>query len=1125
MKRILNACLGILFLFVTCAAMAAPKRIGSRAMVNGLRVEQRINARANSHFLRQDETTRIGSLTTPLMKAETPVRVTAGGSNIYGNLWSTTATPVTYGLYGLTSTGSELRWADPVIRQIGLPMQCGWLIDGKLCGYYVVTDYGTLAEFYYVEIDFETGYEVSTTPLSTENGYFLCADYNTDDGNIYGYGLSKNYLFAFMKAPVTDPGNITIIKEFDTNEDCLSFTYNRYDQKFYGVNGEGIFVSVDTRGKQTAICSLEDLHAETLYCGLCYAPKEGIFYWNPQFGDGSSAIYTLDPANATMTRVMTCPNSEQYVFFVSPDRRVTPLTPENPTITAVHNAEGTLSPTVELTMPTTLVDGGELTGPLTWNAMIDGEKVMSGESAPGEIVEIRFSGLEEGMHLFTFYATNAGADSDFVSESFFVGIDTPKAPADVTLSNTSVEWTAVTDGVHGGYVDLSDMEYEVFLLDMRQENPTPLSIGTTKATSIDIPASIAGQLKRTVANVVASSRGKTSLPGSSNELGLGAALKLDVYFEPTPEDFEAMTVIDANGDGRTWSYSIFQECIKSSFTSPGKGKMDDWLILPAIEFPSATDSYIFSVDVQTCNSSSPDEYLEVLIGTAPDVASMSSVLIPTFRPTRTIDTYTATFNLPDAGNYYIALHTTSDEFQEGVLVSKIRVSRSTLTGNGPSEVTDIEATPAPAGELQATVGFNLPATTHYGAPLDPATTVIAAVRCLNTVEVSGAPGERVYATVATSQGENTVTIVPRIGDETGMESTVDVFTGVDIPSYVTNLQTQISDDMLSMTITWDEPYTGIHGGYIETSSVTYEAYRYNATFLGASWERIEDLGFNTSFTYSVPAGSQQGEYIIGIVASTIAGKSDLVATAYGILGSPYPLPMIEDFDTEDEEGSVELEYSPWIIYAPDDTYKASWNIVKMSELFDGGYEGNALVGIPSVADDRGRIGLPAFATKDAIRPQVVVTLYTGSVAADLTILAETYDSDEMIEVGNVWASAEEVAPVRFTLPLSLCGKEWVKLYLEPHYPTANHLCIIDAIGVLDNPLGSLSAAEADSGSVRGGIGEVIVEGFEGTAVRVYAADGRLVATAAPAGAALHLPATPGIYLVSAGSVNTKVTVR
>ncbi|MBD5224423.1 MAG: fibronectin type III domain-containing protein [Bacteroidales bacterium] len=1127
MKQTLATFLSALFLIVTCmAASATPEEIGSRAMANRLRVEQRMHPRSNSNLLRHGGSARIGSLAAPAMKADAPARVTAGGANIYGNLWSSSAPTVKYGLYELTPTGSELKWTDPVIRQIGLPMQCGWLIDGKLCGYYVVTDYGSLGEHYYVEIDFETGFEVSTTQLGTDNGYFLCADYNTDDKYIYGYGLSKNYLFAFMKAPINDPGNITIVKELETDEDCLSFTYNRYDQKLYGVTAEGIFVTVDKYGNQTAVNSLEGINTQSVYSGLCYAPNEDIFYWNPQFNDGSSAIYTLDIKNATMKRMITCPYDEQFVFFVSPDRRATASTPEVPAIAGIDNKGGTLNPSVTITMPETLVAGGNLTGNLTWNAMIDGTKVQSGIAAPGTSVEVRFSNLEEGMHVFSFYVTNGGADSDFVSDTFFVGNDTPASPTDVTLSNTQVSWAPVTEGVNGGYVNLAELEYEVFLLDLRQDDPEPISIGTTRETHIDIPAAVASGLKRAAAYVVASSGGKSSAPGCSNEVGLGAALQLNVYIEPTQADFDAMTVIDANNDDRTWSYSIYQEALKSSFTSPGKGKMDDWLILPAIEFPSATDSYVFSADVRNCSSSSPDEFLEVLIGAAPDIESMTTAILPTFQPTREPATFEATFNVPAAGNYYIAFHTTSDEFQEGVLVTNIRVSRSTLTSNGPAEVTDIEATAAPGGELSATVSFTLPSTTHYGAPLDPATTVAATVSCVNSVEVSGAPGEKVSATVETAQGLNTITIVPRVGDESGKESAVEVYTGVAIPSYVSDLKTEVSPDMLTMTVTWNTPAEGMEGGYIDPEAVTYGAYRYYESFIGGGWELIEDLGTTRTYTFSVEAGSPQDQYLVGIVASNLAGRSDLVAIADAILGTPYRLPMIEDFDTEDEEGYIEFEYSPWIFYAPTEAYQATWTIVPMADIFSSGYDGNALVGLGSTAGDLGRIGIPRFSTEGAVRPQVTLNVYTGAAAAGLKVLGETYDSDGIVEVGTITATGEAVVPVTFTLPDGLCGKKWVQLYLDASYPTENHLCIVDAVGVLDDPNGGVAAAGTTlSGTVTGGLGEIIAEGFDGTEVKVFAIDGRLAAAATAVSASCHIAVAPGVYMVTAGTVNTKVVVR
>lgn len=643
----------------------------------GVRLEQRLQTPQRNNKV---QSVAASGFTGEVESAGEPRRVVSGLTNIYGSLWSTSASDAAYGLYSITPSGAELKWSDPAIRRVGLPMQIGWLDDGKLCGYYVVTNYGTLSSYYYAETDFATGELITLNQLSGDNGFFMCAAYNCDDRQVYGYGLSSNGLFAYMKAPADDPDNMTTIKEFMTDEDCVSMTYNPYDQKLYGVTADGDFVNVDQEGNQTVLMNLSGMNLMAVYSGLCYAPNEELFYWNPIFGDDTTAIYALDIRNSTKNRVETCPNDEQYVFFVTPDRRMTPGTPEAPTISSISNEGGTLSPTIGIAMPTMLLDGGEIQNSLTWHARLDGQDVLSGESMPGSEVEVTFENIEEGMHVFSFYVSNGDDDSDFTSESFYVGVDTPKTPENVVLGNRQVTWDAVSAGVHDGYLNPGEIEYTVCLLDLREEEPQPINIGVTQETVLSIPQEIADGLKRTVATVVATAGGKTSEAGYSNEVALGASLSLDVFFLPEREDFESMTVIDANNDGRTWSYSMIQESFKSSFTSKGKGRMDDWLIFPAIEFPSDEDVYEFAADVCICNSSSPDEYLEVLMGETPEAEAMDIVILPTFQPVRAIETYSATFTVPSAGNYYIALHTTSMEFQEGVLVSNVNISNTSTSG-------------------------------------------------------------------------------------------------------------------------------------------------------------------------------------------------------------------------------------------------------------------------------------------------------------------------------------------------------------------------------------------------------------------------------------------------------------
>lgn len=625
-----------------------------------------------------------------------------GGSTVYAGLWSTNEDTPVYGIYSLGTDGPELKLADPKGSQIGYPMRSGWIADGKLCGYYVKESYSIVEEHYYIEVD-ASGATTRFDPLPDNCGYMFAATYNPDERCIYGYGLTGDYSYALLKAPADNPGNIQSVREFewDSDEECLSIAYNTSDQKLYGVNARGKFVTIDkTSGIQKIIADTPD-GTDGIISGMCYSPKEDLMYWNPQFTDGSSAIYTVTADGSQFTRIYTCANNEQYNFMICPDKAATAESPEAPVIKSVNFAGGSTSGSFVLTLPAATVGSQPLEGQIGWQALLDGEQVSEGTGTAGADVTVNFSNLAEGNHIFTFRALAGGAVSENTSRPMWVGVDTPAPTAKVTLTHDRVIWEPVNSGINGGWIDLDNLEYEVLLNgDHAFSQPASALYGYHQLSS--------AELKRYTASVIVKAGGKSSAATHSNELALGTPLQPSFTLVPDRDDVEKMSVIDANGDGRTWSYSIYQECAKSSF---GSGiPMDDWLILSPVEFKKET-SYTLSIDVQTCSSTYLDESMRVCIADTPDPAAMTRILIPTFKPERAINTWKADFTLPADGTYYIGFHTDSAPDQEGILLSNISLHRT-----GESAITDTETndadTPAEYFTLQG-IRVDAPASGLY----------------------------------------------------------------------------------------------------------------------------------------------------------------------------------------------------------------------------------------------------------------------------------------------------------------------------------------------------------------------------------------------------------------------------
>lgn len=591
--------------------------------------------------------------------------VTPGGSNVYASLWTSNSQTPRYGIYSLDATGAEFVMNDPKGTTVGFPMRSGWVTDGNLCGYYVKENYSVLEKHYYIETAFPSGDVGRFDELSADEGYFFAATYNPDDHCIYGYGLTPDYSYALMKAPASNPGALQVVTtfEYDADLECLSIAYNTADQLLYGINAKAEFVKVNpATGAQTVVCDVP-FGCLSMVSGMCYAPKENLFYWNALLSESLSAIYTVT-VDGVFAKVMDCADGEQYNFLFCTDKATVAASPQPPVIKSVGFERGATSGSIVLGMPGKSVEGADLQGTLTWNAMLDGTVVKSGQASPSAEVTVEYAAVAEGNHVFAFQVFAGDAASERVSHPMYVGVDVPKAPASAFLDHKLVSWEAVTEGVNGGYVDLDNLEYQVSLNGEHAFNQPALNLyGYHQLAD--------AELKRYTATVVAKAGSKVSAPAVSNTVALGTPLQPDFQLAPTAEDVDKMTVVDANADGRTWSYSIFQECAKSSF---GSGiPMDDWLILSPVALNAGDIKYRLSIDVQTCNATYTGEFLRVCIADSPTPREMTRELIAEFNPERTIATYSCEFAVDKPGTYYIGFHNTSAADQEGILLSNIRI--------------------------------------------------------------------------------------------------------------------------------------------------------------------------------------------------------------------------------------------------------------------------------------------------------------------------------------------------------------------------------------------------------------------------------------------------------------------
>lgn len=146
----------------------------------------------------------------------------------------------------------------------------------------------------------------------------------------------------------------------------------------------------------------------------------------------------------------------------------------------------------------------------------------------------------------------------------------------------------------------------------------------------------------------------------------------DTYFcgFDTQEEFDAFTVINANGSPQQWTLSVEGYAFVLYNTSL---PMDDWLISPAIHL-EAGQRYVVSVDCKASSTNFP-ERIALYMGQGTTVADATYTLVePTVITNTLFSGYGDYFTPEETGDYHIMLHGCSDADMSTLTVDNFRIS-------------------------------------------------------------------------------------------------------------------------------------------------------------------------------------------------------------------------------------------------------------------------------------------------------------------------------------------------------------------------------------------------------------------------------------------------------------------
>lgn len=885
-------------------------------------------------------------------------------------------------------------------------------------GVYWTTNYFQLWGMVIVTVtgyDFESGEEVASYAGEIDN---ICKGVAVDptSGMVYAITYNSNgdgFQLATIEYSET-AAVTTAIGEFNYNVNSIAFdsTGQLYAIVYNGetvgesfVVTESFLVKINKTNPADYTVVGETGVAPKYLSDSAIDTKTNRMFWAVS-DDTAGYMAEIDLTTGAATRILDFPLNEEVVGLVIPAPAAEEGAPAKVTGLAANFADGSMSGTIDFVAPTTLYDGSNGVGELSYTVLCDGESVATGTTAFGATVNAAVTVAESGMHTFVVYCSNAAGNGPKAQIKAFVGKGVPAA---TTVSAyyadgvANVSWIPVTESADGGYVNPAEVTYTV----TRYPEGVVVADGITEA-SFSEPLAEPESIVSYTYGVKATYSGATSAEAMSNAIVLGSIVP------PYTQDFsnsnalDAFTIIDANNDGKTWM--VYNGEARMAYNS--SLDMDDWLITPPMKL-EAGKAYKVSFKAHA-NSSTFPERIEVKWGDSNTAAGMANVLVePTVLSSGTAEEFVC-FITPQAnGTYYVGFHGISDADMFYLYIDDIEIAAG-VAATAPAAPTNLVVTPGANGAKTAAISFNAPAVDFAGNALASLEKVelYRGEELIHTFDAPAVGAELTYTDNLPADGDYTYSVAGYNADGKGESTSATVYVGVDFPAAVS--EATLTEDAANpgkVTVTWAAVDKDVNGQAIAADAVKYDLYIYDGN------SRVLVAGDLTTTSYSYEAVTEGQSFLqYAVFAKTARGEGDGTLTQMLAIGAP-----VTNF--ADTFAGGELTYD-WGIQRLGDSTGASWTLL--------GDES----GVPSQDGDNGMIAMKASYIDDASRLYSVKISLAGVENPALTfytynIVGESGDPDENLV--SVCVSAPNANNFVTVMPEAtvndLCGgaEGWAKV--------------------------------------------------------------------------------------------------
>ncbi len=668
------------------------------------------------------------------------------------------------------------------------------------------TDYDTTVD--YTQLSWtNTPYDKST---GLAYGYF----FGEDEGSLVFGSID------YTKVKTNDKG-LHPNRIAQADQTLMVLAIDDRDGQLYGIDSQGSLFNIDKTNGNLSFIGATGVMPSFLHQAADIDTETGKIYWMFVDKDMKCGLATVDINDASTTICYYFDRMVQFGDFFIVDTDVLADAPAQVSELSWYiHANDPQKVDLSFVMPLQTNKGDDIQQQIQYVIMLDDNVLAKGDAQPGQLVEVTLGNLPQGQmsHMAVAAENNVGkGEAAYID--VWAGNDYFASPENVRLdvagNRATLSWDAVSSSAHGGFVDMSDIEYHVWLVQVdgkKEVVVTPqlgcfIEVDKDKFDVLMMGVSASGAGGAWQSDVVL-----------ANSVQVGEHAVPPLAFTFKDKDFVGgwWQEVDANEDGRTWCFDEDNSrmAIPNPIDVTYQEQNDDWLVTVPIyleeglQYSLTLTGCFDNVEVRA-KMEGGNDWTMLMEAHGTDEALFDGSVAGKFTPSA-------------SGVYRLAICETGS--RNNVYVNAFSISEGVKMA-APKEVEDFVVTPAPLGEKKAVISFTAPTTSISGYPLDAISYVELACNGQSIASLRNiTPGQEVtFVDEVTVSGMYVYSARVISADRVGGWSETSAWVGVDEPLEPQDVCIEDLHDG-SYSIQWRTSEVGVHGGYVNVDSVRHFIY-------------------------------------------------------------------------------------------------------------------------------------------------------------------------------------------------------------------------------------------------------------------------------------------------------------